>query len=265
MNLLTTTKLFYVVKSLMATIMMPATLISIIHSSSTTKSTFKLKVGRKRLGSGRLHPDTAALSSDQTNNNNDNNNNPTNTFFPDTSTIVGNPICPGSPASTNAKCIMTIQFPKPFSCAMVQTEITSRMNGDNGWVDPHHHGTYTIINDHYNYEEKITQITGSRVTGHGNYTDLFIFTLEEDKNVGGSGGGNGGCILSSCSESQVFSVLDFSTNYCNLHNLYCNKSNDGCEIVKYDLNYQETYIDCWQRDPDKCIATGDDYTVDPNE
>mmetsp|Transcript_9967 Transcript_9967/g.12571 ORF Transcript_9967/g.12571 Transcript_9967/m.12571 type:complete len:227 (+) Transcript_9967:123-803(+) len=161
--------------------------------------------------------------------------------------IKGSPTCPGSQAYKNAKCSMIITFPRPTPCNEVLTEITSRMNGENGWTDPHNQGTYTILNTIVNDEEQMTQITGSRVTGDGKYTDMFIFTLEED--VGG------GCILSGCSESQVFSVLDFSTNYCNLRNLYCNSKDDGCPISKYNLSYEETYVDCWQRDATKCVVT----------
>jgi hypothetical protein len=32
----------------------------------------------------------------------------------------------------------------------------------------------------------------------------------------------GACVAHMCSESQVFSIGDFDTNYCNLRNVYCN-------------------------------------------
>ena len=48
--------------------------------------------------------------------------------------------------------------------------------------------------------------------GAGSYTDR----LELKFAVAGSG-----CQLDACSESQVTSYADFSTNYCNLHDLYC--------------------------------------------
>lgn len=128
------------------------------------------------------------------------------------------------------------------------------MDGIHGWVDPHNGGTYTILNDIYNSEEQITQITGQRVTADRKYTDIFIFTLEEDSS------GRDGCILSGCSESQVFSVLDYSTNYCNLRNLYCNNKYDGCEVSRYDLDYEETYIGCRENDASQCIV--EDGTAD---
>jgi hypothetical protein len=161
---------------------------------------------------------------------------------------------------------------------MVQSEIISRMDGVNGWIDPHNGGTYTVVNNVVNNEEKMSQITGSRMTSNGQYTDLFIFTLEEQdgrsintNGIGSNGNGNGngnsdviastdftdvGCILNGCSEAQVFSILDFSTNYCNLRNLYCNKKDDGCPIVTHDFDYVETFVSCWQHDATQCITAG---------
>ena len=55
-----------------------------------------------------------------------------------------------------------------------------------------------------------------------------------------------------CSESQVNSVIDYSTNYCNLHSLYCNSS-DGCPTAGTDLTYSESYSSCSQHD-DVCVA-----------
>eukprot|EP00913_Durusdinium_trenchii_P020887 g19625.t1 len=39
-------------------------------------------------------------------------------------------------------------------------------------------------------------------------------------------------------EIKVFSLKDFSTNYCNLRNLYCG-SEEGCKPVKHDFNNSE--------------------------
>ena len=143
---------------------------------------------------------------------------------------------------------MMTTFPKATSCDMVKSEIIARINGENGWIDPHNNGTYALLNTAVNNEEQMSQITGSRTTGDGQYTDMFIFTFENDVTNGG------GCILNGCSESQVFSILDFSTNYCNLRDLYCN-SDDGCPIVEHDFSYEEKYASCWQRDANKCIAS----------
>jgi hypothetical protein len=182
-----------------------------------------------------------------------------------------NPTCPGSRYPlTNAKCSMTIIF-KQTSCTDVQNEITFRMQSIDSWTDSrHNNGTFYILNDVVNTEEHISQITGARrssvdgggvgfdpTTDGGRYTDLFIFTFEEDTIDPGSGG----CIVNGCSESQVVNVLDYSTNYCNLRNLYCNSKDDGCPIVKYDMDYEEIYVDCWQRDKFSCLGIADDSSI----
>ena len=64
-----------------------------------------------------------------------------------------------------------------------------------------------------------SSIAGQRLTGDGRYTDKFDFSFALM--------GTGGCAVASSSESQVASVIDFSTNYCNLRNLYCS-SKEGC-------------------------------------
>ena len=54
---------------------------------------------------------------------------------------------------------------------------------------------------------------------------------------------SGGCTLYGCSESQVTSYYDYSTNYCNLKDLYCNSA-DGCQIANSDLEYDEVIEEC---------------------
>ena len=49
------------------------------------------------------------------------------------------------------------------------------------------------------------------------------------------------------------SVLDYSTNYCNLHSLYCSFA-DGCPTVGGDLTYTEDFNSCKQHD-DVCVAS----------
>lgn len=93
-----------------------------------------------------------------------------------------------------------------------------------------------------------TALEGQRVTGDGKYTDKFDFNFSE------SGIETQSCTVEACSESQVNSVVDYSTNYCNLNNLYCS-SKDGCAPINYDLDYKETYVACSQHD-DVCKVTG---------
>jgi len=151
-------------------------------------------------------------------------------------------ICPGSNADKHAKCSMTVTFPSA-SCSVVSYEILSRLRGLNGWIDPHNQGTYELLEE----DKERNQITASRLTGDRKYTDKFQFGLTEID------GKTDACEVTACSESQVRSVIDYSTNYCNLRSLYCNSS-DGCPVVASSLEYEETYSDCTQRDAKKCIA-----------
>merc|ERR1711907_875004 len=65
------------------------------------------------------------------------------------------------------------------------------------------------------------------------YTDKQRFTLSKTA--------NGGCEIQACSESQGFSVGDFSTNYCDMRTLYCGSS-DGCKPVKTDFASEEKSV-----------------------
>jgi hypothetical protein len=151
--------------------------------------------------------------------------------------------CPGSPATIHAKCEMKITFPST-NCESVQQEIAHRMAGDFGWTDPHNDGTYKL--DSINHGV----LKGSRRTGNDKYTDLFEMIFSLDK--------NGDCVVEACSESQVTSVVDFSTNFCNLHNLYCSTSLEGCPIATHDLEYAENYKNCRQRDTMQCLSSLDE-------
>ena len=56
--------------------------------------------------------------------------------------------------------------------------------------------------------------------------------------------------------AQVTSVADFSTNYCNLRNLYCG-TDDGCVDVTSDLGVTETSVDYSfgaSADPSACVV-----------
>ena len=111
------------------------------------------------------------------------------------------------------------------SCETVRSQISSRLSGP--FTDPHNGGTYsqTSATD--------DKINGKRVTGDAKYTDKMDFTFATNGE---------GCSISACSESQVMSVIDYSTNYCNLHNLY-----DG-------LTFTESYDSCSQHDTSACVV-----------
>mmetsp|Transcript_7299 Transcript_7299/g.14732 ORF Transcript_7299/g.14732 Transcript_7299/m.14732 type:complete len:368 (+) Transcript_7299:12-1115(+) len=145
--------------------------------------------------------------------------------------------CPGSDSFIHAKCSMEVTFQN--SCSDVISEMTSRAAGENGWVDPHNGGTYTFTSS------SPTDISGTRTTGDGKYTDKYDFNFDSTSDTT--------CTMSACSESQVMSVLDFSTNYCNLHSLYCSSA-DGCPTVGSDLTYSEDFKSCKQHD-NVCVAS----------
>ena len=106
--------------------------------------------------------------------------------------------CPGSPVKVHAKCDMHVEFSN--SCNEVVSEITNRITGTNTarWIDPHNNGNYTITNS------SSISLQGFRTTANGKYTDKFdfLFTTSNIDN-------NNGCIVETCSESQVRSILDF--------------------------------------------------------
>lgn len=166
--------------------------------------------------------------------------------------------CPGSNATIHAKCAMEVTFPN-VDCVTVKDEIKHRILGDGGWLDPHNHGMYMLLgetnDDDDNGEGNVSTLTASRLTSDKKYTDLFVFTFSPGADDDGrTNNADARCVVTACSESQVTSILDFSTNYCNLHNLYCN-TDDGCPIVEHDLTYMERYTSCRQRDVTKCLSS----------
>ena len=108
------------------------------------------------------------------------------------------------------------------SCADVQAEIEARVAGESSWTDPHNGGTYTEA-------DFGGTLSASRVTGDGSgFTDHMIFTLSDD---------GSGCKIEACSRSQVPSLFDSGTNYCNLKMLYCGSA-DGCTPVTHDFTVE---------------------------
>merc|ERR1711991_1085091 len=68
-------------------------------------------------------------------------------------------------------------------------------------------------------------VSASRLTGDGKYTDKMVFSLTD---------ADGSCKIEACSESQVFSIGDASTNYCNVKLLVCG-SDQGCKVANSDF------------------------------
>eukprot|EP00494_Astrolonche_serrata_P032253 UN32522 len=141
-------------------------------------------------------------------------------------TAYAGPPCPGSDAWVHASC--EIRATASATCADVADEFKSRVASQPmGWHDPHNNGTYTFDG------MSGKQYSLHRRTGNNKYTDKMILTLTDM--------GSNACDIQGCSESQVTSVADFSTNYCNLRMLYCGSA-DGCKPVKHDITVAESSV-----------------------
>jgi uncharacterized protein YkwD len=134
--------------------------------------------------------------------------------------------CPGSGALLHAWMEVTVET--NAACDVVQAEIESRAGGGN-WVDPHNGGIYSVLSSESGLIN--TQRTTNPATSVGGvlYTDKQTFELTSI---------DGGCQVKGCSESQGSSVGDFSTNYCDMRNLYCGSA-DGCTQANSDFTSTE--------------------------
>lgn len=157
--------------------------------------------------------------------------------------------CPGSPSWVHASA--EVEGIAAASCQDVMEEIKARVTGD--WHDPHNGGQYSLLN------ESTLELDLKRLTGNKRFTDKMIFTFSDFQ------GSRPECGIHACSESQIFSVKDFSTNYCNLRNLYCG-TEDGCEPVKHDFKTTEIEVKPSSfagTDKKACIVSGDVQEVRP--
>lgn len=143
--------------------------------------------------------------------------------------------CPTSGSAVHAGCEVEISFKE--SCKVVHAEMTSRIQGQySAWHDPHNNGTYTMTLN------SDAEIDASRLTGDKKYTDLMIFTFTDSGT---------GCSVGACSESQVFSIGDYGTNFCNLHDLYC--ADSGCRPFT-KLTYTEKVGKCTDDNVAQCLT-----------
>jgi hypothetical protein len=142
--------------------------------------------------------------------------------------------CPSSPATPHAGA--RLEATSRSSCAKLQAEIVARVKAQgSSWHDPHNNGTYYVDSQ----SDDVLQL--HRVTGNhkpGPYTDKMTLTFVATHDPLFT---QMKCKVSGCSQSQSASVGDFSTNYCNLRNLYCGKS-DGCSPVTGDISIEETWV-----------------------
>mmetsp|Transcript_47349 Transcript_47349/g.107429 ORF Transcript_47349/g.107429 Transcript_47349/m.107429 type:complete len:171 (-) Transcript_47349:92-604(-) len=151
-------------------------------------------------------------------------------------------VCPGSPSSVHASCQIKAEVDGP--CKAVRQEVLARLGAQasGAWHDPHNNGTYT-----YNSALPDGGLVLSRTSPTGAYTDKLGLSFTAASNTT--------CVVAGCSESQVFSIMDFSTNYCNLRMLYCG-SVEGCRPVAHDLGVRELSVSpSWGAgsDPAACL------------
>lgn len=131
-----------------------------------------------------------------------------------------------------AGCNLTTDFSN--SCGDVQREISQRVSGQsNKWHDPHNNGSYYFVGTQTKEKYSLERVsgTGSKVK----YTDSIELSFEPSQN-------DEKCRLSAKSSSQVFSILDFGTNFCNINNLYCS-DNKACQPFEA-LTYSYTVGKC---------------------
>lgn len=138
--------------------------------------------------------------------------------------------CPGSKSWVHASCEVSAVAAQT-KCEDVRQEMVARAKG-HGWVDPHNGGIYTVLSDNKHELNTKRTTNPSRSFGGKVYTDLQTFTLTDTES---------GCLIEACSESQGFSIGDFSTNYCNIRNLYCG-SEEGCTPVTKDFTVHEMRV-----------------------
>lgn len=173
-------------------------------------------------------------------------------FMGSLKTASSDKVCPGSGAFLHhAKCQATFSVDR--KCADVVKEIHNRINGLNGWVDMHNGGHYT-----YEGEVKPNSYGGievQRKTGNGKFTDKMVIGFESTK-TGQS------CDVRGCSESQITSYMDYSTNYCNVRTLICGSA-EGCPVAdKTNGDFvvmKETLQDCDYHDKAQCQGKHAEY------
>jgi len=140
--------------------------------------------------------------------------------------------CSGSGATEHTMAQMTVDFTD--KCSTVAAEVEARVQGDDGWTDPHNGGNYQMMETNNDY------IKLKRRTGNNKYTDVITFQLTDTDT---------GCSANACSVSQGNSNNDGGTNLCNMENLFCgssteNSNGQACQTVNTDLKSTISYQEC---------------------
>lgn len=150
-------------------------------------------------------------------------------------------ICPGTAVSwprpsakAEAKWVLN------NSCDEVRQEIYARVAKENNWIDAHNQGTYANRTATDESDESLIELTRTtpyvmltrRENQNVQFTDKLNLKLEPNSS-------NTQCTVYGCSESQVTSFFDFSTNFCNLQVLVGGTDRSGgnqdYRFVHHDL------------------------------
>jgi hypothetical protein len=156
--------------------------------------------------------------------------------------------CPGSKAIFgHAKTTVTASA--AASCSDVKAEMIARASGQNSWIDPHNGGIYAVLSSSDTEVETSRTANPKHSVLGQKYVDKQTFTLTPSGN---------GCDIAACSESQGTSMKDFSTNYCDVRNLYCGSA-DGCKPVLHDFTSTQNSVDAssGQSDFSSCVVKSD--------
>ena len=153
----------------------------------------------------------------------------------------GEYVCPGSPAAhvigaASRNAWSRVEVVVNTDCRSLKDEILARVNSSQlgeGWVDPHNGGVYSVV-----HAELDTLLSLKRRTGDQLFTDAIDFALTP---LSSTSPGQQRCAIYGCSESQGAARGDFSTNYCNMRNLYCGE-NMGCLPMLSNFSLEEMEV-----------------------
>jgi len=179
-------------------------------------------------------------------------------------------ICPGSDSIQHA--MAEAEWVLNNSCDQVRQEIYARVAKENNWIDAHNQGTYA---NRTATDESLIELTRTtphvmlemRMHQNVQFEDKLNLKLEPNSS-------NTQCTVYGCSESQVMSFFDMSTNFCNLQVLVGGTDpsggNQNYRFVHHDLetdsrkifsttSYHRGMVWGTPVQPDTCIS----YPVEP--
>jgi len=144
-------------------------------------------------------------------------------------------ICPGSDSIQHA--MAEAEWVLNNSCDQVRQEIYARVAKENNWIDAHNQGTYA--NRTATDDESLIALT--RTTGRVMFPGTYENEAFTDKlNLNLVPKDDTQCEVYGCSQSQVMSKWDYSTNFCNLQVLVGGTNRTGDDDYKYIYHDLET-------------------------